>query len=217
MVADRVKTDAACLSMLSQVLGRLAVLNDLDAFLRVVAEALLRVEAVSAVEIVLLVTRRPQSSTEITVRADGSQTPLFPAPRDNPIVDAVLESGEVLLTSLSDAGVESAAGITHVLAFPMLGPGRPDVPPGVPLGAVLLGFAEAPDLSSSCRHTIDILVRCAADRVRVVPAEQERRRHAAHVALIREVSAMMVQPDRGEQVVSQAIQRIGEAFGLDMA
>jgi len=213
MVADPVKTDAACLSMLSQVLGRLAVLSDLDAFLRVVAEALLRVDAASAVEIVLLVPCRPQSSAEIILHADGAQTPLFPPSCDNPIVDAVLESGEPLLTSLSDAGVESDAGITHVLASPMLAASGPETP----LGVVLLGFAEAPDLSSSCRHATGILVRCLADRVRVVLAEQERRRHVAHVALIRELSAMTVQPGRGEHVFSQAIQRIGEAFDLDMA
>ncbi len=217
MAVDPVKTDAACLSMLSQVLGRLAVLSDLDAFLRAVAEALLRMEAVSAVEIVLFVTSRPQSSAEITLHADGTQTPLFPAPRDNPIVDAVLASGEPLLTSLSEAGVESAAGITHILASPMPGPSGPEVPQGIPLGVVLLGLAEAPDLSSSCRHAIDILVLCAVDRVRVVLAEQERRRHVAHVALLREVSAMTVQPVRGEQVFSQAIQRIAEAFDLELA
>ena len=217
MVADPVKTDAACLSMLSQVLGRLAALSDLDALLRVVAETLLRVEAVSAVEIVLFVTCRPHSSAEITLHADGAQTPLFPALRDNPIVDAVLTSGESLLTSLSDAGVESDAGITYVLALPMPAPSGPETPGGVPLGVVLLAFAEAPDLSSSCRHAIDILVRCAADRVAAILAEQERRRRVAHVALLREVSAMMAQSGRGEQVFSQAIQRIAEAFDLELA
>ncbi len=217
MVADPVKTDAACLSMLSQVLGRLAALSDLDALLRVVAETLLRVEAVSAVEIVLFVTCRPHSSAEITLHADGAQTPLFPALRDNPIVDAVLTSGEPLLTSLSDAGVESDAGITYVLALPMPAPSGPETPGGVPLGVVLLAFAEAPDLSSSCRHAIDILVRCAADRVVAILAEQERRRRVAHVALLREVSAMMAQSGRGEQVFSQAIQRIAEAFDLELA
>jgi len=217
MVTDPVKTDAACLSMLSQVLGRLAALSDLDALLRVVAETFLRVEAVSAVEIVLFVTCRPHSSAEITLHADGAQTPLFPALRDNPIVDAVLTSGEPLLTSLSDAGVESDAGITYVLALPMPAPSGPETPGVVPLGVVLLAFAEAPDLSSSRRHAIDILVRCAADRVVAILAEQGRRRHVAHVALLREVSAMMAQSGRGEQVFSQAIQRIAEAFDLELA
>jgi len=217
MVAGSVKSDTTYLSMLSQVLGRLAVLNDLDALLRVVAEALLRVEAVSAVEVVLSVTCRPHSSTELTLHANGAQTPLFPTPHDNPIVDAVLKSGEILLTSLSDAGVESNADITHVLASPMPTPSGPETLLGAPLGAVLLGFAEAPDLASSCRHAIDILVRCAADRVYAILAEQERRRYAAHMALIREVSEMMAQPGHGEQVFSQAIQRIQKTFDLDMA
>jgi len=142
---------------------------------------------------------------------------LFPTPHDNPIVDAVLKSGEILLTSLSDAGVESNADITHVLASPMPTPSGPETLLGAPLGAVLLGFAEAPDLASSCRHAIDILVRCAADRVYAILAEQERRRYAAHMALIREVSEMMAQPGHGEQVFSQAIQRIQKTFDLDMA
>ena len=217
MVADRVKSDAACLSMLSQVLGRLAALSDLDVLLRVVAEALLRVEAVSAVEIVLFVTGRPQSLAEIALHADGAQTPLFPTSHDNPIVDAVLTSGEPLLTSLSDAGVEWDAGITHVLASPVPAPAGPETPSGTPLGVVLLGFAEAPDLSSSCRRAIDILVRCAADRVAAILAEQVSRRYVAHVGLMREVSAMMAQPGRGEQVFSQAIQRIQETFDLELA
>jgi signal transduction histidine kinase len=212
-----VKNDVTYLSMLSQALGRLAILSDLDTLLRVVAEALLRVEAVSAVEVVLFVTCPPHSSAELTLHTNGSQTPLFPTPRDNPIVDALLESGEALLTSLSDAGVESNAGITHVLASPMPAPSGPETPQGAVLGAVLLGFAGAPDLSSSCRYAIDVLARCSADRVYAILSEQERRRYVALMALIREVSEMMAQPGHGEQVFGDAIQRIQETFDLDMA
>ena len=39
MVAGPVRTDAACLSMLSQVLSQLAALSDVDALLRVGAES----------------------------------------------------------------------------------------------------------------------------------------------------------------------------------
>ena len=39
MVAGPVRTDAACLSMLSQVLSQLAALSDADALLRVGAES----------------------------------------------------------------------------------------------------------------------------------------------------------------------------------
>lgn len=216
------ESEATHLSQLGHALSRLAGVSDLDGLLQTLCEELLRVGGAAAVEVSFFAGGRPQAAAELTLQADGSRADVFPAPSANPAVGAMLENGAPLLVTLSGVGLEPVDGLTHALAIPMrTSPVRPsgDTEPlqGPPLGAVLVGYAGAPELPPARPQLIEILVRSATDRMHNLLTTQARRRYQSHMGLLGEISGMVVGPGMGERLFSQAIQRIELAFDLELA
>ncbi len=197
-----------------RALDRLFTSADVEELQHALAEALLAVGGASVVEIALGVESDKRLVSGYVLHADGAHAPFFPDIGSASLAVAAVRDAKPQMGSLAALGTDGS--VTHVLVYPIVDASGSNEEPRPPVGVVALGYVTSPSLPSWLDRALRVLTSHFANRLGHLLFKRERARQKVHMALLNEISALVVHDGSGEQLFNTAIRRMQEVFDLDV-